>query len=58
MTTIGQVLNAYLNDCEWPYTSQIVILTIANCQAGKPYPPVAVRFLGMKGALYFRFLPC
>lgn len=27
-----------LNDCEWCYTSQIVILMVANCQVGKPHP--------------------
>ena len=27
-----------LNDCEWSYTSQTVILMIANCQADKPHP--------------------
>ena len=31
--TVGGVLNAYPSDCEWCYTSQIVILMIANCLA-------------------------
>ena len=29
-------MNAYLNDCEWCYTSQIVIQMIVNYQTGKP----------------------
>ena len=50
--------NCKSNDCKWRYTSQIANLLIANCQVSKPHPPVAMRSIGMKDALYFWFLPC
>ena len=31
---------------------------IANCQGGKPHPPIAVQSLGTKDELYFCILPC
>ena len=40
-SVVGWVSNVYLSNCEWWYTSQIVILMIVNCQVRKPLLIVA-----------------